>query len=416
MKTLRPFMPLVLLALAAGCAHKDGNTVTTYAPMTLPPAAQQASARGGTVNPDLVAANNGMGLALFNQVAQGAPEGDNLFLSPLSVALCLEMTYNGSGGQTTTAMGQALEVGSMTPLAVAQANAVLLANLASADPQVDLVAAQSVWARQGIQPAFLSLEQNYFGAQLASMPATAAPVNAWISQETQGLIPKLLDPNLDLSGIQVLLANAMYFKGTWTTAFSTANTAAAPFTRADGSGVTCQMMGGQQVKVASASTVTYLAARLPYGNGRYGLVVVMPTGGASLASVASGLTAQTWQALMASLTSRTCEVHLPKFKSTWAGDLSAALKALGMGIAFDPAQADFSAMAPGLYIGFVQHGATVEVDESGTTAAAGTAIGMPSAVDPGAVLVFDHPFLYAIQDAQTGEILFLGRMLDPTGN
>lgn len=414
MKTLPMLLPMLLLMLASGCSSTPEHPEPGYPSMTLPPAAQRA--QGEAVDPGLVAANNGMGLALFNQVGAAQPSGKNVFLSPLSVALCLEMIYGGSAGSTTTAMAQALEVGSLTPQAVAGGNAALLASLASADPQVELVSAQSLWARQGLLPTFLAMEANDYAAQVSAMPATVAPVNAWVAQETRGLIPQLLDPSLDLSSIQALLANAMYFKGTWASPFDPAATAPADFTRADGSVVSCPMMV-QTMPASWNTTATFTMARLPYGNGRYGLVLVLPAPGVSLDAVAAGFTAQSWQAATASLTQGQPIVHLPKFKSSWAGDLAAALTALGMGIAFDPEHADFSALSSvPLWIGFIQHGAAVEVDEAGTTAAAATAGGMAGAVLYPGELVFDHPFLYAVQDAATGEILFLGRMVDPTAH
>ena len=137
-------------------------------------------------------------------------------------------------------------------------------------------------------------------------------------------------------------------------------------------------------------------------------------------AVLAGLSGETYAKAIADLASRRVDLELPKFSFTSAYELSDALKALGMPLAFDPAQADFSGITTQekLWIAAVLHKAFVAVDEEGTEAAAATAVlmegkSMPRPEEPVKVIV-DRPFLVVIRHVETGEILFLGRITDPT--
>ena len=407
-----PWLALAL-GLSVGCSHRSSPPATVSPlPADAPPAVQQAFQQGTAVDPALVTADNSLGLALFNQLSQ-TPPGGNLFLSPTSLAQCLDMIYNGASGGTAQAMGRALQLGSLSAGQVDLDNAALLASLYAADPGATLILANSVWAASDILPAFLAANQTYFGATVGPMTGVPGTVNAWVSQATQGTIPTLLDPQADYSQDQAILVNAIYFKGTWTTAFSPADTAPAPFTRSDGSQVTCSMMN-QSLTAGFTRNAMATAARLPYGDGRYGMILVLPQAGVSLQALGASLDGPGWQALVQGFQSAELYVSLPKFTATWSRDLRAGLTQLGMGVAFDPLQADFSGLsADPLYLSFVVQATTVAVDETGTVASGATAGGLAGAV-ASVPFRLDQPFLYAIQDAQTGTILFLGQMTDPT--
>jgi len=118
-----------------------------------------------------------------------------------------------------------------------------------------------------------------------------------------------------------------------------------------------------------------------------------------------------------SLRNQTVTVQIPKFKLETAYTLNEVLEELGMPSAFDPSSADLSGITEQeeLYIGAALHKAFVEVNEEGTEAAAATAvvIGVES-VQSIPLFRADHPFILIIQDSETGNILFLGRVADPS--
>ena len=110
-------------------------------------------------------------------------------------------------------------------------------------------------------------------------------------------------------------------------------------------------------------------------------------------------------------------LHLPKFEAEWGGDLSGALRAMGMEPAFDPGRADFSGLAADaperqIYIGAVAHKTLIDVNEKGTEAAAATVVAMEGGSAAPAQdyeeLILDTPFVYGIVDLERGVPLFLG--------
>ncbi len=217
---------------------------------------------------------------------------------------------------------------------------------------------------------------------------------------------------------RLVLANAIYFKGDWFAPFEP-NSQPAPFTKVDGSTVNAPLMF-RHAQTAYASGSDYQAVELPYQGGRVSLVPLLPPAdqfGAFEQSLTAGKTA----AILAALQPADAALYLPRFKYDTSLLLSDALKALGMPLAFDSAQADFSG-ATGqrdLFISNVIHKAYVAVDEKGTEAAAATAVIMAGAGAPAnpqqpVVVRADHPFIFFIRDQQTGSILFIGRVLDPS--
>jgi serpin B len=152
------------------------------------------------------------------------------------------------------------------------------------------------------------------------------------------------------------------------------------------------------------------------------MLVLLPDKVDGLADVEKSLTAAKLAEWVGKLQHKKVDLSLPKFKSTCSFELSKELATLGIRKAFQAGAADFTGIAnvpdEPLYIALVIHKAFVEVNEEGTEAAAATAVVMRA----GAVMrpeepvkfTADHPFLYIIRDDRTGDILFLGRLADPT--
>jgi serpin B len=412
---------LAAALVLAGCGGGGSGSVAKAAPSDLAaPAVLQARAAGTPVSPAIVAADNGLGLTLLNTLIPGA-NGGNIALSPLSVALALQVLYNGAAGSTQQAMAQTLELGALDLLQLNGDNAALQASLIDPDPEVELTIANSLWIDQAtypVEPQFIQSDENYYAATVGDLAGAPANVNAWVDAETHGLIPEILPPDLPPSEFRVaIIANALYFKGAWTTAFDPAQTAAAPFTLTDGTQVSVPMMretGSFAYVDGIRQGTAFQAIRIPYGQGRMSFLVVLPAAGTSLAGFASGIDAATLAGWNAELEPTEVALGLPRFSATYQASLKAALSSLGMGVAFTP-QADFSALAARALVSDVVHATKIEVDESGTVAAAATVVTVTTSI-AGPVpqpMVIDHPFLYAIEDDRTGELLFVGLMMNP---
>lgn len=214
-----------------------------------------------------------------------------------------------------------------------------------------------------------------------------------------------------------MLTNAVYFNAAWQHPFVQANTADGPFYRLDGQQATVPMMHQVQ-SFGYADGPGYQLVDLPYDGGELSMAILLPAEG-QFEAFEGGLSAEQVTAMLAQLEGRRVRLTMPKFEVRVEFSLGDTLAAMGMPTAFSD-DADFSGMTgtPDLFISAVVHQAFVAVDEAGTEAAAATAVimeklSMPVEEPPVEVTV-DRPFLFLIRDRETGTILFLGRVLDPT--
>jgi len=343
---------------------------------------------------------------------------ENVAISPTSVAMALQLVFNGARGPTRHAMATALQLNGTAADNVDAANHALQASLASAGPQIQLTIANSLWLRHGgreVAPSFMQTARNDYAAEIGDLAGVPDNVNTWINQKTNGLIPQLL-PTKDYRDAVALIVNAIYFKGTWTSPFDPGATALALFTTGTGGRVSCSMMK-QHEQVPYLEAADFRAIRLAYGaERRFSMVILLPTDGRSLESVAAEATLDNLKQWLIRFRSTSVNISLPRFKVTYQKSLPAALRALGMGMAFDSQQADFSGIAPRTYLSDVEHAALVQVDESGTTAAAATGGSMRAVsaqVTPPVAFTVDHPFFFAIRDEASGALLFVGTVSNP---
>ncbi len=376
----------------------------------------------------LIAGTQGFGFDLFGRlVARPGAATRNVFISPLSIAAALAMTYNGARGATAAGMAAALGLDGLSLDEVNAGYATLLPLLTGGGPAVRATVADSLWARDGItlDPAFTRRVTAAYHAQLTTLdfraPDASATINAWVRARTNGLIDGVVPDRLPRDAILYLI-NAVYFKGRWASPFDRALTRPQVFTRGDGDRASVPMMvqGGDFPYYQGGG---FQAIRLPYGAGHTAMIVVLPDKGTDLARVQASLTAPGFDGLVSRLAMSRGTIFLPRFAVNYTSvpNLNGPLIALGMGRAFRRDAADFNAMFQPPrpihpYISEVAHKAVMHVDEKGTTAAAVTSVGMAHA---GAVaanqftMVVDRPFFCAIREGTTGAILFMGQITDP---
>jgi serpin B len=383
---------------------------------------QNAQGTIAAANSQLVSANTRFGFKLFAEVAK-QDAGKNVFLSPASVGLALAMTYNGAVGETKQAMERALEIQGMNHLELNQAYSQLRSALKSADPKVQLNIANSLWGKKGLtfNPDFVERNKQYYGAEVTALdfsdPGAPSTINAWVSDKTKGKINKIMD-TIDSQAI-LFLINAIYFKGTWTTEFDKAKTKEEQFTTLPGKQKLHPMMH-QSGKYFYFQGDGFQAVSLPYGSGQVSMYLFLPAKGSSLVEFQKKLSAASWDSWMRRFVLTDGEIAVPRFKVQYDITLNDALKALGMGIAFEPGRADFSGIIKSseAFISEVKHKALAEVNEEGTVAAAVTSVGVfvtSAGPEPKPFrMIVDHPFFCAIRDNKTGTLLFMGSITDPS--
>lgn len=414
-------------ALASGCGGSSmGSSPMSVDPMppngpvapgaSAPPAVMQAQQANTPVDPAIVMADNTFGLNLLQNLNSAAT--GNVAIAPISIAMALQIVYNGAGGATQQGMAQTLQLDAMSTQELNDANAALQGSLLNPDPQVQITIANSLWMHLGtpnsVPAAFTQMDQTYYGATIGDLAGAPDNVNSWVSTETNGLITSIL-PAANYESVVAVIANVIYFKGQWSNAFDPSLTAPAPFTLSDGTQATVPMMH-QSAGYGFLMGANFQAVSIPYGAGRLSMLAVMPNPGISLNSFVAGMTLSTLQGWIGQLQTGFGSLSLPRFTTTYGASLVQPLIGLGMHAAFcrDP-QVSF----PGLDLDCIQdveHKTVVQVDETGTVAAGATTVTLtPTAVQaPMFQITLDHPFLYAIRDDQTGELLFIGTMMNPS--
>jgi serpin B len=242
-------------------------------------------------------------------------------------------------------------------------------------------------------------------------------VNNWVARHTHNRIERIIDE--PRSNTAAFIANATYFKGTWLKEFAKEATKSKPFYQSPGSSRNVPTMHAKlSARYARAERVQL--ARLPYRGNRFEMVIVLPDPGVEVSSVAKELSDTLWQSWLAQSKATELELALPRFKLETSMSLKSDLAALGITDAFDPTLADLSGMfasgTPGTFLSEVIQKTWIAVDEEGTEAAAatGVTVGVTSArIGRPVSFVVNRPFIYALRDAKTGLVLFLGIVRSP---
>ncbi len=405
----------IVICALSGCGGGGGSSVATKAALNLPPAVA-AAVRSALPPPAVIVnANNNLGFQLLTQM-RTTDAGKNVFVSPVSVALCMEILYNGAAGTTQQAMAQTLNLGSLSTADLNNDNAELQASLVSSDPAVQLTIANSFWyheATKQILPSFVNTNTQYYGSTIGDLAGAPDNINAWVSSQTNGKITQIVGQ--EAQNYVAMMVNAVYFKGAWTSPFDPTQTTSSPFTLADGvTTVPCSMMS-QDSQFPYYKGDHFQAIQLPYGKQRTAMLVFLPDAGVTVDRVIGEIGSASLTSWLPLFTPQTGIISLPKFTSTYTSNLKPVLTALGMGIAFDPNNANFNNMGSGLFLDTAIHKTYLSVDESGTVAAAVTSVGVGETAAPVNTfkMTVNRPFVCAILDQQTGEILFYGAIDTP---
>lgn len=379
----------------------------------------------------LVRGNNGFAFDLYARLRAGQP--GNLFFSPYSISSALAMAYAGARGETAVQMAEGLRI--TLPPDTLHANYAQLGEILNLDDAggYRLRVANRLWGQAGYAflPDYLRITRQFYGAEPAEVDFGLDPerarrrINAWVEDQTEDKIKDLIAPGTLQPRTRLVLTNAIYFKGAWTTPFEESATSDAPFfVTPQESTVTAMMHQTDAFRYAhrnqgESGGLQVLA--LPYGTREdVSMVILLPDARDGLSDLEARLQSDTLDTWLAGMHRREVRVYLPRFTMNATFELADVLRRIGMTLAFAANQGDFSGMSDNREISLsgVIHKAFIDVDEAGTEAAAATAIvGVGSAApDPSTPPTFraDHPFAFLIRDDRTGSILFLGRMVNPT--
>jgi serine protease inhibitor len=369
---------------------------------------------------EVIVSANKFAFDLFVPIITEKKGAENIMISPFSITSALSMTLNGAAGETFNAMKSGLRYDGQTIEEINETYLKLMKDMVPVDSRVVMEIANSVWVdkKLTVKQTFMTALETYYLAEARSIdvlePGAVDMVNGWIEEKTHDKIQKMLE-SLD-PDIAMLLINAVYFNGKWRYQFDKDDTQDLPFYVTPEAPVEVPMMY-QKEKFAVTGTEKATLVELPYGQGNYSMVVMLPDEDVSLEEAAASLNSEDWVQWMNNLSSGTTEVELslPRFKYEYKRELNADLINLGMGVAFDPLNADFSNISDrDLFISFVLHQTFIETNEEGTEAAAATIVGISVTSMPMTTVInVNRPFLYFIRETSTGTIVFMGQVVDP---
>jgi serpin B len=379
-------------------------------------------------------ANNRFAFDLYSRLAKEKEKSDgNIFFSPFSLSSALAITYEGARGKTADEIRSVCYFPENN-MALRGGFSAMNAGINSGDPHYSLRTANALWAEKTYPflTEYVTTAEHSYGAKTTNLDFIGHPedsritINTWVEDKTEDRIKDLIPAGVIDPTTRLVITNAIYFKGDWVKQFDKNKTTDTDFRTVPGKTVKVRMMQRTDEDAiylyAENSDLQMLSMPYEHTTGKELSMVILLPKTDSLTTTESSLNTDVLSALQQSAESRRVKVYFPKYTLKTKYSLPKLLGAMGMPTAFT-GNADFSGMdgTKNLLISDVIHQAFVDVNEEGTEAAAATAVVMrlaaaPANPDPVPVFRADHPFIFLIQDDETGSILFMGRVVNPTGS
>ncbi len=416
---IKIILAIALLIMTAACTNNQN--------IPLKPHLDDSGASFDDVD-DVVLANNQFAFDYYNQVNA---DDENMFFSPYSISTALAMTYEGARGQTAEEIKEVFHYPEIDKLRKGSAS--IYNSLNSAGKEVQLSTANALWAEQTyefLQEYFDTIDSQY-GGKVTNMDFRNEPepsrtiINDWVEAQTMNRIKDLIPQGLIDSSTRLVLTNAIYFKGSWQTEFDVDMTREKEFWKTPQDSVLVDMMhlNGKDFNYAENKDIQIL--EMPYEGEEYSMLLLLPKAQNEqdrqkhifdIKNAGTYMDSAKLDELKSQMVKQEVNVQIPKFTFETKYYMAQDLTDMGMPTAFGGG-ADFSGMTGNkdLIISQVIHQAFVEVNEEGTEAAAATAVivAEKAAIIPTNSFIADHPFIFIIQHKETGNILFMGKVVEP---
>ena len=423
----------MILLLAAVAVATVSLFIFPYNPIEPPEVNSSGSTQQGIQ--EVVNANNEFAFDLYSEIDK---EDENIFYSPYSISAALAMTYEGAKDQTAEEMKSVFHFPENNIL---RPNfAAIYTELNKKDKNYELKTGNALWAQYNYEflEDYMNRVEEYYGGKATNLDfvtkteESRQTINSFIEQQTNDKIKDLIPPGVLGSLTRLVLTNAIYFKGTWEWEFDKSDTREQDFKTDMGNTIKAEMMhmDPDKARFNYADLDKLQILELPYKGGDISMLILLPKQGEDYNYETGEIINYNYMLKDIELTNEKLNeyknqiqetkldsISIPKFEFDTKYSMNNNLINMGMPTAFNENAADFSGMngVRNLFISAVIHQAYVKVDEKGTEAAAATAVVMTmSSAMPGNVFKADHPFIFIIQQKETGNILFLGKVVDPT--
>ncbi len=350
---------------------------------------------------------NGFAVRLFEGSIK---EGENVMVSPLSVALALAMTAEGADGETLEEIEDTLGMDIDESRALAQ-------GFLTKDEQLKI--ANSMWINDlknfTVKDEFLGNNAQYYDADVFKAEfneKTPYEINKWVSDKTDGMVDKIID-ELDAQTV-LCLVNALAFDAQWVNPCDKDRVEEGEFVTENGKKQTVSYLcTSEYMYLEDDKAVGFIKY---YEGGEYAFVAMLPNEGVSVEEYVSSLDGEKLTALLNCGEEATISASIPKFECKTEINLKSLLKDMGIKKAFDEEKADFSKLGEiqgeNIYIGDVLHSTKISVTERGTEAGAATAVTiLRGAATRAFEIHLNRPFVYMIIDTQNNIPVFMGTFL-----
>lgn len=368
----------------------------------------------------VIDANNQFAFELYAQLTD--EEEGNLFFSPYSISTALVITYEGAKGKTADEIQSVFHFPEEDGIRRSGFKAVHnLLNIEN--EEYELNTANALWAQRNyiFLENYFDLVKDFYGGKVTNLDfvdeteKSRIIINKWVEAQTNDKIKNLIADGQITPMTALVITNAIYFKGTWVYQFDKNETREMSFRINPDTSVQVPMMymENDEARFGYLTTDNFQMLELPYEGDELSMLIILPK--VNLESLQGELSAEKFEEYRDAMVRQNVIVFLPKFSFDTKYLLNEHLAAMGMPTAFTTL-ADFSGMTGlrDLFISLVIHQAFVEVNEEGTEAAAATAVVMErTSAAPENLFLANHPFIFIILEKQTGNILFLGRVVDP---
>ncbi|MDO4773451.1 MAG: serpin family protein [Bacillota bacterium] len=347
--------------------------------------------------------------------AHAKKDGESSLISGISILSALGMSQNGAAGETLQQMEETLGI---RRDALNKFVYQFQRNLGAKEDQ-KLFPANSIWIKDSslsVKEGFLQKNKDFYQSQVfesAFDESTVKDINAWVSDNTNGMIDKILD---EISPDAVMyLINALYFMDDWEEPYEKDRLYDDDFMREDYTLDNVTFMYSDEYIYLSDEMTT--GVMKPYKNQRYYFVALLPKSGTKMQDYLEQLSGEKMQALIQNKTYEKVHTSIPKFKSKDLLILNETLQKMGMSDAFDPNRADFSELGnagnKSIFISKILHKTYIEVDEKGTKAAAVTAVQKDgcTAIPEKKEVILNRPFVYLIYDSESDVPVFMGTLM-----
>ena len=358
-------------------------------------------------------------------------KNENFLFSPLGLSLSASMVANGTNTETRQEILSVMCYNEKELDALNEINRKIVANIQSLDKTATISLANAIWYSTGYGGTPVSgindILNNYYTSQLIgfedlSSSEVMKTINNWCNEHTKGIIPSIMTSPSG-SESRIIFTNVFYFKGIWAEKFDARFTEDKEFYSESGATNKIPMMKNSKLMATGYGTDKYTVVSLPYGNGAFSMVVILPDKGHDLAECFTNDDIDSIQKLalgryQVGLTQRAetkvINMMFPKFSLETNINFVDILKSLGMKKVFTEKEADFSNLFErgDYHISSVNQKSKIIVDEEGTTATSvskwdgSASANFADQMD----FIVDRPFAFIIAERSTGIPLFIGKV------